>query len=139
MIYKKLNLTALKKLAKDITKKVGPEYRIFGLVGQLGAGKTTFTQSLAKNLGVTHAKSPTFTVINCYSGKSRSLYHIDLYRLTSYKQTLVLGLEEIFEDPQSVVVIEWVDKFPQLVKRCHSVISFEINQDQTRNVDIRDN
>lgn len=139
MTYQKLDLAGLQKLARDLHKKVSPNFRVFGLTGQLGAGKTTFTQSFARALGAPNAKSPTFTVINCYPGKTWSLYHIDLYRLEQFAQTQALGLEEIFDDPQAVVVIEWADKFPEILKRCHAVLSFSINKDQTRNVDIETN
>lgn len=137
MKHKKLDLSGIKNLAKELNKKVGPDFRIFGLVGQLGAGKTTFTQALASNIGAKNAKSPTFTVVNCYPGKSKSLYHIDLYRLDREEQTHALGLDEIMADPQSIMVIEWADKFPKIMAQCHAVITFEINKDQTRNVSIK--
>jgi tRNA threonylcarbamoyladenosine biosynthesis protein TsaE len=139
MTHQKLNLAGIKNLAKDMNKKLGLDFRVFGLVGQLGAGKTTFTQALAAVMGAQKAKSPTFTVVNCYPGKTYTLYHIDLYRLDSFDQTRAIGLDEILADPQAAVVIEWADKFPEILNQCHAILAFEINKDQTRNVEIKHN
>ena len=80
------------------------------LYGELGAGKTMFAKGLAAGLGVADAdevSSPTFTLINQYSGRVK-VYHIDLFRI----ETGVLdglGLEEIFDDPDAAVIIEWAE------------------------------
>lgn len=81
------------------------------LNGDLGAGKTTFIQGLAKGLGVpdsvmTH--SPTFTLINEYPGKIK-LVHIDLYRIDHPQQLYELGLEE-YLDKQRILAVEWAEK-----------------------------
>jgi tRNA threonylcarbamoyladenosine biosynthesis protein TsaE len=82
------------------------------LVGDLGAGKTTFTQGLARGLGVTdQVTSPTFTLVRaypCLSGPVRTLLHADLYRLDRLRDVVDLGLAEMAED-DSVAVIEWGD------------------------------
>jgi tRNA threonylcarbamoyladenosine biosynthesis protein TsaE len=82
------------------------------LSGDLGAGKTVFAKGIAAGLGIEPADvtSPSFTIINVHSGRLK-LYHIDLYRLDS-SDCAGLGLEEIFEDPQGVVVIEWAERLP---------------------------
>jgi tRNA threonylcarbamoyladenosine biosynthesis protein TsaE len=82
------------------------------LVGDLGTGKTTFTQGLAGGLGVTDpVTSPTFTLVRgyaCRSGSIRTLLHADLYRLDRLQDVVDLGLGEMVED-DSVAVIEWGD------------------------------
>jgi len=80
--------------------------------GDLGAGKTVFAKGIAAGLGIDPADvtSPSFTLINVHTGRLK-LYHIDLYRLES-SGCAGLGLEEIFEDPQGVVVIEWAERLP---------------------------
>ncbi len=76
------------------------------LSGDLGAGKTTFTQGLAKGLDISkNVSSPTFTILKVYQGRL-PLYHIDAYRLEGLHQDL--GFEELMED-EGITVIEWPD------------------------------
>lgn len=139
MTYKKLSLSGLEKLARDLSKKSGPENRVFGLIGPLGSGKTTFTKALAQSLGILNAKSPTFTIVHCYNKGGKSLYHVDLYRLEKVSELRAVGLEEILADENSLVVIEWVDKFPSLVSQCDTLIKFEVLKDNLRNVTVISN
>ncbi len=88
------------------------------LIGNLGAGKTTFTKGMVEQLGVGSAddvSSPTFTLIHEY-GSPPKLYHIDLYRLEEPQEVASLGLEEIF-DRNAIVVIEWGERFPALMPK----------------------
>src|SRR5215470_15858856 len=81
------------------------------LYGDLGAGKTIFAKGLADGFGVTdvdEVSSPTFTLINQYSGRVR-IYHIDLYRIETGALD-GLGLEEIFDDAHAAVIIEWAER-----------------------------
>jgi tRNA threonylcarbamoyladenosine biosynthesis protein TsaE len=82
------------------------------LVGDLGTGKTTFTQGLARGLGVTDpVTSPTFTLVRAYrcgTGPVRTLLHADLYRLDHLKDVVDLGIPEMV-DEESVAVVEWGD------------------------------
>ena len=79
------------------------------LIGELGSGKTRFTQGLALGLGVDeYVHSPTFTLVNQYHGRL-PLYHVDLYRIDSQAEALDLGIGEyIYGD--GVCVVEWADK-----------------------------
>lgn len=83
---------------------------VFLLKGDLGAGKTVFAKGLAAGLGIASSEvtSPSFTLINEYAGRLR-LYHIDLYRLDIGVHD-ELGLNEILDDRQAVVVIEWAER-----------------------------
>jgi len=81
------------------------------LFGDLGAGKTTFTQGIASGLevdNVEYVRSPTFTIINQYQGR-HPIYHIDLYRLESHEDITNLGLEELLYG-DGVLIIEWAEK-----------------------------
>src|SRR6266498_3234849 len=84
---------------------------VIGLVGDLGAGKTQLVKGLARGLGITaRVHSPTFTLVNLYSGGRLRLFHLDLYRLDTRAQILAAGLEEYLQ-PDGVTVIEWAERW----------------------------
>jgi tRNA threonylcarbamoyladenosine biosynthesis protein TsaE len=84
---------------------------VIGLSGDLGAGKTQFVKGLARGLGITErVHSPSFALINEYSGGRLDLFHIDLYRLDTLEQILGAGLEEYLQ-PEGVTVIEWAERW----------------------------
>jgi tRNA threonylcarbamoyladenosine biosynthesis protein TsaE len=83
---------------------------VIGLTGDLGAGKTQLARGIARGLGITaRVHSPTFTLVNEYTGGRLTLYHIDLYRLETVEQIIGAGLAEYFQ-PAGISVIEWVEK-----------------------------
>jgi len=139
------NLNDGKKLAYQIAHSLrGGE--VIGLIGDLGAGKTTFTQFLAKALGVNKSvSSPTFNVIKIYSinedktvahfdkkylGKKR-LIHIDAYRLHSPDELVAMGIEEYFNDKNYITIIEWADKIKQLLPKRTIFIKIKVLKNQT--------
>lgn len=81
------------------------------LVGDLGAGKTTFVTGLVAAIGAGAAASPTFSLVNEYIGGRLIVWHVDLYRLEREGELVELGLEEMLGDPRGVCVVEWADKF----------------------------
>ncbi|MDD3706096.1 MAG: tRNA (adenosine(37)-N6)-threonylcarbamoyltransferase complex ATPase subunit type 1 TsaE [Clostridiaceae bacterium] len=84
------------------------------LTGDLGAGKTAFTQGIAKGLGVKdYVTSPTYTIINEYEGRV-PLYHFDVYRLNDVEEMHELGYEEYFFG-DGVVVLEWADSVRDII------------------------
>jgi tRNA threonylcarbamoyladenosine biosynthesis protein TsaE len=96
--------------AKDLAKRISIPAHIL-LYGELGAGKTLFAKGLADGFGVEdvdEVSSPTFTLINQYPGRVR-VYHIDLYRIETGSLE-GLGLEEIFDDPNAAVIVEWAER-----------------------------
>ena len=101
-------------LGYELTRKNPPTNTILALQGDLGAGKTTFVQGLAKGLGITDlVQSPTFTYLQIYEG-SIPLYHFDLYRLKNESDFILLGFEEYF-DTGGLVVIEWPERIASLI------------------------
>ena len=84
---------------------------IIALSGDLGAGKTQLVKGLARGLGFSgRVHSPTFTLVNIYSGGRLTLFHLDLYRLETREQILSAGFEE-YLNPNGVAVIEWAERW----------------------------
>ena len=111
----------LKKFAADFARELkGGD--VIGLVGDLGAGKTTLTQFLAAELGVPNdIKSPTFVLVREYSTGAdvakrgiRKLVHADAYRLEDEDELWTIGFDDLADDPESVIVVEWTDRMPSL-------------------------
>ncbi|CAN5796457.1 tRNA (adenosine(37)-N6)-threonylcarbamoyltransferase complex ATPase subunit type 1 TsaE [soil metagenome] len=90
--------------------------------GDLGAGKTTFVQGLAKGLGIVErVTSPTFVLMKEYHGGRFPLVHLDVYRLGRVQEVIDLGIDE-YLDPSYVVVVEWGDKVEPLLPQDHLTI-----------------
>lgn len=109
---------------------VGRRARVIALWGDLGSGKTTFTQGIAAALGVKGVvNSPTFLIMKKYplSGgcQGMSLYHLDCYRASSTEEIVDLGWEEIAGDADNFVVVEWPEKIMELLPPDRTDISFQ--------------
>ena len=101
--------------------------------GALGAGKTTFVQGFAQGLGVGedgYVRSPTFALVHAYHGHI-PLYHFDFYRLSSCAEVQDIGFEEYLE-ADGVVMIEWADKFPDLLPPLRLEVSLRIADSDRR-------
>jgi len=84
---------------------------VIALTGELGAGKTQLVKGIARGLGcAARVHSPTFTLVNEYTGGRLKLFHLDLYRLETRGQIQSAGLEE-FLQPDGVAVIEWAERW----------------------------
>ena len=126
----KVNIEELQEFAEKTAQELkGGE--IFGLMGDLGAGKTTFVQLLAKQLGITsRVTSPTFVIVASHKGILPStgdvvdLHHLDVYRLNHPSEFLQLGIAEVFSDPTAVVFIEWADKIRDILPSTTKYIRF---------------
>lgn len=106
------------RLTRELCRREQPT-QVLALTGDLGAGKTTFVQGMAAEIGLNvPVTSPTFTLVNEYTGDI-PLVHIDLYRLSSPDETIALGMEEYFDTP-GIVAIEWPDRADGLLPR-HTV------------------
>lgn len=125
------------------TQKVGEKFarklsggEVMALYGELGTGKTTFVQGLARGLGIKEQiVSPSYILVRQY-GKNPKLIHIDLYRLEKIRQVQDLGLGELFEDSDSIVVVEWADRMQSELPENYIKINFEFNNDSGRKITI---
>jgi tRNA threonylcarbamoyladenosine biosynthesis protein TsaE len=97
---------------------------VVGLVGDLGAGKTTFVQGLSAGLDAGAATSPTFTLVHIYEGGRLPLFHVDLYRLDREEELEDVGLDDLFRQP-GVVAVEWWDRFPAAQPAEHLEVRIE--------------
>jgi tRNA threonylcarbamoyladenosine biosynthesis protein TsaE len=88
---------------------------VIGLVGDLGAGKTALVTGLVAGLGAASpAASPTFALLHEYRGGRLPVWHADLYRIERARELIELGLDEIIDRAEGVVVIEWAERFAVL-------------------------
>ncbi len=127
LVIKSTNIKDTKKVAKRVSKMLrGGE--VICLTGDLGAGKTTFTQMLLKYLGVKDiVSSPTFTIAKQYATKRGSIYHLDLYRVESGEELIEIGLAEML-DSGYLVVIEWPEVAKEYLQK--DVINISISFDE---------
>jgi tRNA threonylcarbamoyladenosine biosynthesis protein TsaE len=106
------------------------------LIGNLGAGKTTLAKGIVKGLGAAHpddVASPTFTLIHEYGGGR--VYHVDLYRLDEPRQVATLGLDDLF-DRDALVLIEWGERFPQLLPAERTEIRIRVLESDEREIEV---
>ncbi len=110
-----------------------PKSSILGLDGPLGAGKTCFVQGLARGLGIpstTHVTSPAYTLVQEYPLGSCTLVHIDFYRLSTLTNADFMLFQELFENPNHIVVVEWASKFLSELVPEFLRISISLGQDE---------
>jgi tRNA threonylcarbamoyladenosine biosynthesis protein TsaE len=124
------------QFGKDLAKGL-KRNDIIALTGDLGAGKTTLIQGIAKGLGIkNYVTSPTFTIINEFIGKI-PLYHVDLYRLDKGDMDDI-ALEEYFSKG-GVTVIEWAEKTAELLPNNIMKITIKVVSEKERSIKIEDN
>jgi tRNA threonylcarbamoyladenosine biosynthesis protein TsaE len=105
---------------------------VLALTGDLGSGKTQFVKGLAAGLGAaTAATSPTFTLIHEYAGGRLPIYHFDFFRVEDRQSAERLGLDDYFFG-DGVSVIEWADRFRDLIPETARWISFETKSEAQR-------
>jgi len=124
-----------KKIAADLAKKILNAKRftlnakVVALTGDLGAGKTTFTQGFVKPLGIKNRMvSPTFLIFRNYKVKGlryKDFYHMDLYRIHSPKELNPLNFKDILKDRHNIVLIEWAEKIKKILPKDAVWVWFE--------------
>ena len=104
------------------TEQIGEELgrnarlgEVYGLSGDLGAGKTAFVRGFARGLGCPgRVHSPTFALIHEYAGGREPLFHLDLYRLAGPAEIEGAGLDEFLFRPKGISLVEWIDRWETL-------------------------
>jgi tRNA threonylcarbamoyladenosine biosynthesis protein TsaE len=108
------------------------------LYGDLGSGKTTFTQGLAAGLGIKNRIiSPTFVIVRSYELEDMNFYHVDLYRTENEKDIESLGIKEMINNKQSVFVIEWAEKLGKYLPKERIDVQFSYEKDDSRKISFR--
>jgi tRNA threonylcarbamoyladenosine biosynthesis protein TsaE len=111
-------------LGEMITELLLPP-KLVVLRGELGAGKTTLVRGIAQAIGAAteDVGSPTFTLVHEYQGRKTRLIHLDLYRLETEPELEGIGLWEMLDQPDVLVMVEWGDRFSSVMERADAEIA----------------
>jgi tRNA threonylcarbamoyladenosine biosynthesis protein TsaE len=125
-----------------MAKEVSGQAVVIALTGDLGAGKTTFTQHLAKQLGVTDiVTSPTFGIMKSYELSENKyfdqLVHIDAYRIENISEAGPLRLEELFMLPRTLICVEWPENITDILPAKKIEVLIEIGAGEERRVVVK--
>lgn len=132
--WESYTLADLPVVAKEMLASLQDAPRVWLFRGQMGAGKTTLSKTLLKQLGVDqNVQSPTFSLVNEYQTKSgETVYHFDLYRLKNIQEALAIGIEE-YLDSGHICLIEWPEQAEELWDFPHVNVEIEaINETQRK-------
>ncbi|MBO5208912.1 MAG: tRNA (adenosine(37)-N6)-threonylcarbamoyltransferase complex ATPase subunit type 1 TsaE [Lachnospiraceae bacterium] len=117
----------------DFGKKIGESVQpgqVYTLIGDLGVGKTVFTQGLAEGLGITEpVNSPTFTIVQIYEEGRMPFYHFDVYRIGDVEEMEEIGYEDCFYG-EGVCLIEWANLIEEILPENYTQITIEKNPEK---------
>lgn len=112
----------------EIGKKLGEQAlpgQVYTLIGDLGVGKTVFTQGVAAGLGITEpVNSPTFTIVQVYEEGRLPFYHFDVYRIGDVEEMDEIGYEDMFFG-EGICLIEWANLIEEILPRTYQQITIE--------------
>jgi len=128
--------------AKEILKlPLRKRALVLGLKGDLGGGKTTFLQGLARGLRIREKiLSPTFILMRKFqipNSKFQTFYHIDCYRIEKPKEILDLGFKEIILNPKNIIAIEWSERVKKILPKETITLKFNFINKSTRKIEIK--
>ena len=114
-----------------IAEKIAPYLKkgdIIVLTGDLGSGKTKFTEGILKYFGLEdEISSPTFTIVNEHNARNQNIYHFDVYRLSDVDEFFAIGGEEYFD--KGICLIEWGETIEEILPENHKKITFLKDQE----------
>lgn len=129
------NIKEMKKFAQEFSKTLNGGEVIL-LNGDLGAGKTTFTQFVLENLGVDEpVSSPSFTIMKSYKTEKFNFYHFDMYRIEDESETYEIGFEDYIQNnPRDIVFIEWSERVLDLLDKtnCKTITIERIDENKRK-------
>ena len=137
------SLEQTEKIAQDFVKNLAPHAGIqaflVGLHGDLGSGKTTFTQAVARALGIIEdITSPTYVIEKIYDIKHDTfehLVHVDAYRLESGGELLVLDWQKTLSDPKNLILLEWPEKVESALPKDYAHVNFRFISENEREIE----
>ena len=134
MVYETFSAEETEKLGEQIGREAKPG-EVYTLIGDLGVGKTVFTQGIAKGLEITEPIcSPTFTIVQEYEEGRMPFYHFDVYRIADEEELYEIGFDEMI-DGDGVSLIEWANLIPGSLPEHYTEIRIE--KDLERGFDYR--
>lgn len=134
MTYESFSTQDTEKIGEEIGKNAKPG-SIYTLIGDLGVGKTVFTQGVAKGLGIDEpVNSPTFTIMQIYEEGRLPFYHFDVYRIGDVSEMDELGYEDYFFG-DGVTFIEWANLIEEIIPK--EAVKITISKDLDRGFDYR--
>ena len=126
------------RVAEKLARSLGYP-AVISLVGDLGAGKTTFTKGFAKGLDIKeNVTSPTFTIMNEYTSGRKPMYHFDTYRLSSLDEALELGFGEYFNltTLKGASIVEWAENTKGILPARHFEVEIKKLGDNAREISV---
>ena len=125
-------------LGRTLAPELAP-LRLILLQGDLGTGKTTLVKGIAEGLKAApqeEVTSPTFTLIHEYRGPETKVFHIDLYRIEKRRELDTLGIDELLTEEHNLLLVEWGEKFAQIVAAADGQIVITRINDQERKLKV---
>ena len=127
------DLEHIHEAAREFITKMG-NHKVFAFYGSMGAGKTTFTKAICEELGVEDViTSPTFAIINEYSGRDGTIFHFDFYRIKKLEEVYDMGYEDYFYSG-ALCFIEWPELIEDVLPEDVVKVTITENSDGTRTV-----
>ena len=129
---------SLKIFSEAETKNIALEFSkdlkkgdLVVLSGDLGTGKTFFVKAIGKIFGINNVSSPTFALVNEYSGIFK-IYHLDFYRIEKSEEIYDIGFNDYINDNEAIKFIEWGELFPEILPHKRFEIKIKLNEDFSR-------
>ena len=127
------NLDSIREAAREFISVIG-DHKVFAFYGSMGAGKTTFVKAICEELGVEDViTSPTFAIINEYSGRDGVIYHFDFYRIKKLEEVYDMGYEDYFYSG-ALCFIEWPELIEDVLPEDAVKVRITENADGSRSV-----